>query len=120
MVAVVILSLSFTLPCGEEPIPSAVSDVGPGLREAWEEMCALDLDRALVREMMDGIDQGNQRTGDVQELIKSCKKDGVDIIAFLQQMVQNQVLPKGGDHLRSIRHRQLQTCQVRRVAFTPY
>ena len=94
--------------------------MGPGLREAWEEMCALDLDRALVREMMDGIDQGNQRTGDVQELIKSCKKDGVDIIAFLQQMVQNQVLPKGGDHLRSIRHRQLQTCQVRRVAFTPY
>lgn len=72
MVAVVILSLSFTLSCGEEPIPSAVSDVGPGLREAWEEMCALDLDRALVREMMDGIDQGNQRTGDVQELIKSC------------------------------------------------
>ena len=48
MVAVVILSLSFTLSCGEEPIPSAVSDVGPGLREAWEEMCALDLDRALV------------------------------------------------------------------------
>lgn len=68
------------------------------MREFWKEVSVLDLDRDLVRELMESIDQEDKRKDLVQGLIRSCKENRVDIVAFVQQMVQNQVLPKGSPH----------------------
>jgi len=68
------------------------------VREFWKEVSVLDLDRDLVRELMESIDQEDTRKDLVQGLIRSCKENRVDIVAFVQQMVQNQVLPKGSPH----------------------
>ena len=68
------------------------------MREFWKEVSVLDLDRDLVRELMESIDQEDTRKDLVQGLIRSCKENRVDIVAFVQQMVQNQVLPKGSPH----------------------
>ena len=98
MVAIVILTLNFTLSCSEEAVPAWVGDMGPGAKQLWNRASALGLDPDIVHEMMAGINSGNRRTEEVQGLIESCKEDGVDIVAFVQQMVQNQVLPKGSPH----------------------
>lgn len=98
MVAIVILTLNFTLSCSEEAVPAWVGDMGPGAKQLWNRASALGLDPDIVHEMMAGINSGNRRTEEVQGLIESCKEDGVDIVAFLQQMVQDPVLPKGGPH----------------------
>ncbi len=96
MVIVVILSLSFALSCSDEATPSWVKTARPGMREFWKEVSVLDLDRGLVRELMEGIDQGNKRKAVVQELIKACKNEGVDVISFLQELIQAHILPRGG------------------------
>lgn len=98
MVAIVILTLNFTLSCSEEAVPAWVDDMGPGAKQLWNRASALGLDPDIVHEMMTGINSGNRRTEEVQGLIESCKEDGVDVVAFLQQMVQDPVLPKGGPH----------------------
>ncbi|GEM_PF-2483464 len=98
MGTIVILSLSFALSCSDQSIPSWVSHGGPGVREFWKEVSVLDLDRDLVRELMESIDQEDKRKDLVQGLIRSCKENRVDIVAFVQQMVQNQVLPKGSGY----------------------